>query len=182
MGRTVTCRRPSSVAQELAATGGIHRSLEIPIEARRRRYLSVRWKFVLALTFALIWLGFSLWISLPWIAGLAGVISLERAVIVVTLLAFLPGLIIAFLVAGLTLDQQPALTVSSPTQPVTTDLVVTVDADACCTDRRSGCWRPASSPHRAKWRRWPATFWCVAAGAPSGHGSRCGTSSSALPR
>jgi len=119
MGGTVTTGQSVSVPEEPAVTGGMHRSFQVILGGRRRRYLKVRWKFVLALTFALMWLGCSLWISLPWIAGLATMISLVPAIIVVTLLAFLPGLIIAFLIAGLTLDRQPALTVSSPTQPVT---------------------------------------------------------------
>ena len=89
------------------------------VDDRQRRYMSVGFKFWSAATFALIWLAFSIWISLPWIAGLAEVTSLAPALIVVTLLAFLPGMLIAFLFAGLVLDRQPSLKVVSPTQPIT---------------------------------------------------------------
>ena len=92
---------------------------EVGVVVGPRPYLSVQWKFVLSLTFALAWLGLSMWISLPWIAGLAGVIGIGPATLVVSLLAFVPGLIIAFLVVGLTLDRQPAFKVTSPTEALT---------------------------------------------------------------
>jgi biofilm PGA synthesis N-glycosyltransferase PgaC len=60
-----------------------------------------------------------MWISLPWVGGLAGVIAVGPAIVIVSLLAFVPGLIIAFLVAGLALDRQPPFKVTSPTEALT---------------------------------------------------------------
>ena len=102
MSRTVATQ-PAAAPAEPSPPDGDRDNSEDNIGTSPRLYLSVQWKFVLSLTFALMWLGLSTWISLPWIASLAQVISLGPAVLVVSLLAFVPGLIIAFLVAGLTL-------------------------------------------------------------------------------
>jgi biofilm PGA synthesis N-glycosyltransferase PgaC len=85
----------------------------------RRRYLTVGQKFALATTFASCWLAFSVWVSLPWIGQLAHVVDTVPAVIVITLLAFLPGFIIALLAASLLLDRQPPMKVLHPTTPIT---------------------------------------------------------------
>lgn len=102
-----------------AHVGGMHTSYVVPPTPQPGRYISVRTKFVLAVGFALVWMGFSVWLSVPWIAGLSLHISLAAAIVVVTLLAFLPGFVIAFLAAGLVLDRQPPLKVASPTAAVT---------------------------------------------------------------
>ncbi|MHB8218732.1 MAG: glycosyltransferase family 2 protein [Acidimicrobiales bacterium] len=105
------------------SAGGMQRSVDVPfpvmVAHRRRRYVRVGHKFALSVAFAVAWLAFSVWISLSWIDDLARVISWVPAVVVVGLLAFVPGTLIAFLVAGLVLDRQPDLKVTSPTQPIT---------------------------------------------------------------
>ena len=104
---------------ELGQAQGMHRSYVVPAPAASRFYVSVRWKFGLAVTFAAAWLGFSIWISIPWISGLAAHISLAAAIVIVTLLAFIPGFVVALLFASLVLDRQPPLKVVSPTTGVT---------------------------------------------------------------
>ena len=94
MSRTVATDQVPAAPAESTHTGQDQRNSEVVAGGSPKRYLSVRWNFVLSLTFALAWLGISMWISLPWIAGLAGVIALGPAVVVVSLLAFVPGLII----------------------------------------------------------------------------------------
>lgn len=111
--------RVDPVAVELGQAAGMHESYVVPIPTASRFYMSVRWKFGLAATFAAAWLGFSIWISIPWISGLAAHISLAAAIVVVTLLAFLPGFVVALLFASLVLDRQPPLRVVSPTTGVT---------------------------------------------------------------
>jgi poly-beta-1,6-N-acetyl-D-glucosamine synthase len=99
--------------------GGMHISYEVPPPSPRGRYIPIRVKFGLTLAFAFLWLGFSIWLSIPWIEGLATVISLPAAILVVTLLAFLPGFVIALLAGGLLLDRQPPFRVASPRTGVT---------------------------------------------------------------
>lgn len=102
--------------------GGMRRSYQ-PIEGGRPRhkrwYLSTRTKFLIAFSAATCWAGLSVWISMPWIRDLAGAISLVPAVVIVTLLALLPGHLIAFLAVAVLLDRQPPLVVVHPTTPVT---------------------------------------------------------------
>jgi biofilm PGA synthesis N-glycosyltransferase PgaC len=86
---------------------------------RRGAYLSVTAKFLLAQGAAAVWLGLSVWLSLPWLADLAGAITIVPAVLVIAFIAWGPGWILAFLVASLLLDRQPPLVVSNPTDPVT---------------------------------------------------------------
>ena len=59
---------------------------------------------------------------IPWIEGLATVIPLRAAIVVVTMLAFLPGFVIALLTGGLLLDRQPPLKVASPRSAVTVQI------------------------------------------------------------
>ena len=220
----------------------------------------MRLKFALAVTFAFAWLGFSIWLSIPWIEGLATHISLAAAIVVVTLLAFLPGFVVALLFASLVMDRQPPFKVASPTtgvtvliaarneeaaigdtvhslanqdyagrcavilvdngstdrtvdvaraaaaeagldlqivserEPgknhalntglahVTTDLVITVDADTLLQRSAIRLLVARSSRRPLKSLLWPGACSCATAGARSGVGSRPGTTSSGSPR
>ena len=86
-----------------------------PEPARRRLYVSVTLKFALAQALALGWLGASVWLSLPWVRELAAAITIIPAVLVVSLVAYLPGWLVAFLAISLLLDRQPPLRKSHPT-------------------------------------------------------------------
>lgn len=87
--------------------------------APRRLYISVTGKFALAQALALSWLGVSVWLSLPWVRELAAAITILPAILVVCLIAYLPGWLVAFLAVSLLLDRQPPLRTSHPTIPVT---------------------------------------------------------------
>jgi biofilm PGA synthesis N-glycosyltransferase PgaC len=76
-------------------------------------------KFVVAQVLAVSWLGASIWLSLPWVRELADAITIIPAVLVVSLIAYLPGWLVAFLAISLLLDRQPPLRRSHPTVPVT---------------------------------------------------------------
>jgi hypothetical protein len=90
-----------------------------PEPARRRLYVSVTMKFVVAQTFAAAWLGVSVWLSLPWLRELAVAITTVPAILVVSLIAYLPGWLVAFLALSLLLDRQPPLRGAYPAIPVT---------------------------------------------------------------
>jgi poly-beta-1,6-N-acetyl-D-glucosamine synthase len=90
-----------------------------PQPARRRLYVSVTSKFVIAQVLAVGWLGASVWLSLPWVRELAAAIAIVPAILVVSLIAYLPGWLVAFLAISLLLDRQPPPRSSHPTTPVT---------------------------------------------------------------
>jgi poly-beta-1,6-N-acetyl-D-glucosamine synthase len=90
-----------------------------PGAVQRRLYVPVPWKLALAQVVALGWLGVSVWLSLPWLGDLAGAVGPVAAVLVVALVAYLPGWLVAFLAASLLLDRQPPIRTTHPTVPVT---------------------------------------------------------------
>jgi poly-beta-1,6-N-acetyl-D-glucosamine synthase len=90
-----------------------------PRAVQRRLYVPVPWKLALAQAVALGWLGVSVWLSLLWLGDLAGVVGPFPAVLVVALVAYLPGWLVAFLAASLLLDRQPPIRATHPTVPVT---------------------------------------------------------------
>jgi poly-beta-1,6-N-acetyl-D-glucosamine synthase len=85
----------------------------------RRFYLSVTTKFGLAVTFAALWMGIAVWISLPWIADLTRAAGMPAAWIIVSLVAYLPGFVVALMTMSLLLDRQPPLRVDDPVTPLT---------------------------------------------------------------
>jgi biofilm PGA synthesis N-glycosyltransferase PgaC len=88
-------------------------------EAGRRFYVTVAGKFTMASAVAGGWLALSVWLAVPWLRDSERVMGLVPALVVVSLLAFVPGALVAFLVASLLLDRQPRLTVLHPDVAVT---------------------------------------------------------------
>jgi biofilm PGA synthesis N-glycosyltransferase PgaC len=102
--------------------GGMHVSYHpgAPVVRRWRTwYVSTKLKFIIACVAAACWVGVSAWISLAWIGDLADHVTIVPAVVLVSLLAFVPGFLVAFLTAGALLDSQPALVRAHPTAPLT---------------------------------------------------------------
>jgi biofilm PGA synthesis N-glycosyltransferase PgaC len=95
-----------------------------------RVYVSVKLKFAAAVSFGACWVGFSVWLALPWLHDTARIIGLLPAIVVISLLAFIPGWLVAFLVVSLLLDRQPRLTVQSPAIPVTVLIAARNEAGA----------------------------------------------------
>ncbi|HEY8718351.1 glycosyltransferase family 2 protein, partial [Pengzhenrongella sp.] len=98
-----------------ANTGGDDR---VPA-VTRRFYLSVGAKFTLAMAFTVVWVCLSVWISGGWVRDLVPVTGVVLAWVIVILVAYLPGAIVAFLAVSLLLDRQPPLRVASPTTGLT---------------------------------------------------------------
>jgi len=73
---------------------------EAPPAATRRLYVSVAAKFTLALAFTVAWVGLSVWNSRGWIHDLIPVTGLVTAWLIVILVAYLPGAIVAFMAAS----------------------------------------------------------------------------------
>ena len=75
-------------------------------------YLSVAAKFWISVSFGLVWLAGSVWLSLPWLRDLSGYVGPVGAIAAVTLVAYIPAMLMAFMAMSLLLDRQPALRVS----------------------------------------------------------------------
>jgi len=99
-------RPPGSSAPE-----HVHRS--------SRWYLPVPAKFLLSTLFAACWTGAAVWISQPWIDDLSRSVGEPAAWLMVALVAYLPGFVVALMTMSLLLDRQPPLRISSPVSPVT---------------------------------------------------------------
>jgi poly-beta-1,6-N-acetyl-D-glucosamine synthase len=72
-------------------------------------YLPVKAKFATAFCLSLAWTAFSTVLALPWMNDLAGLAGWPLAIFIVAGIALLPGMMNAFLVAGLLLDRRPRL-------------------------------------------------------------------------
>lgn len=105
-GRTPTPGTPERVQQPSAP-------------ARRDRYVPVMAKYVLAMLGTVLWVGLAIVLSQRWLAELRPVVGPVGAVVIVLLVAYLPGGIVAFLTFSLLMDRQPPPRVTDPTTAVT---------------------------------------------------------------
>ncbi len=69
--------------------------------------------------FATLWMSLSVWLALPWVDDLAGLLGAPLAWAVVTGLAIVPGYATAFMLAGLLLDKRPVDRLPASMPPVT---------------------------------------------------------------
>ena len=76
---------------------------------KKEVYLSVQYKFYLCLIVATIWMGISIWLSVPWYHQLKELTNAIVAVLIIGSIAYIPGWINTFLVASIFLDKQPSL-------------------------------------------------------------------------
>ena len=74
----------------------------------RRRYVSVRSKFNIALTVALVWTAFSVYAASAWMHDLSDLTHPLFALWALTFIAFVPGFMNAFLATSLLLDKRPS--------------------------------------------------------------------------
>lgn len=86
---------------------------------RRRFYLSIPDKFVLALLLAVAWTTFSVWLSQGWRADLGEVTHPVFALVVIVLIAHVPGFMNAFLLGSLLFDSRPVRVRPDVYPPVT---------------------------------------------------------------
>jgi biofilm PGA synthesis N-glycosyltransferase PgaC len=85
----------------------------------RRFYVPVRAKLWVSLAFALLWVSVSAYLAGAWALELSTYVPMPIAWTIITLVALLPGGLVAFLGASLAQDRQPAMSVSHPTAAVT---------------------------------------------------------------
>lgn len=76
-------------------------------EKTKKRYLTVRTKFIITCTVAIIWLFLVTLINIPWILQLSNYVSMVFAVIAITIIAIVPSFWYAFTLTGFLLDTRP---------------------------------------------------------------------------
>jgi len=73
----------------------------------RRAYLTVRAKFLVAVSLSIAWFLFCTWLALPWMHDVARLAGWPAAILTVGGIALVPGLMNAFLAISLLLDRRP---------------------------------------------------------------------------
>ena len=131
-----TASRPQAGLSTGASAARPDATAERSISPRSRRYLTVRTKFSIAVVLTAGWMALSVWISLPWVADLGQVTGPAVAVGVITVVAYLPGGVVAFLAVSLVLDRQPPLSVTSPTAALTVIIAARNEATSIATTLR----------------------------------------------
>ena len=72
-------------------------------------YIQVKTKFVLSLVIATVWMGLSIWLSLPWYEQLSEHTTPWLAAFLIGFIAIIPGFMNAFIMSALALDKRPKL-------------------------------------------------------------------------
>lgn len=85
---------------------------------KRRFYLPVVGKLIVAHLVALCWLALSVWVALPWLRDVGSVVPSWLAWLATAGFAFLPGYIFAFILASLMMDRRPAASPDKPLPPL----------------------------------------------------------------
>ncbi|MEB3749775.1 glycosyltransferase [Geobacillus sp. FSL W8-0032] len=88
-------------------------------QRQKERYIPVKHKFLISHVVAWLWMGISIYLSIPWLKDLKNLIGFPLAVVVITGLAYIPGYLTAFFVISLLLDRQPPFKTEDPKRPVT---------------------------------------------------------------
>lgn len=85
-----------------------HQGITVSAPPRRPRfYVPVRGKLAVTFAVTIAWVTLSVVLALPWIADLGHLVTLPIAIAVITLIAFFPGAMNAFVVTSLLVDRRP---------------------------------------------------------------------------
>jgi len=135
--RSTPLRPPEGASQDLPAADPGTLDTRTPSQSnpagaiRRRLYLSVRWKFFIALAVGAAWASFSLWIASAWLQDFSRLVGVIPAHLVVFGIAIIPGFMNAFLVMSLILDRRPEVQAPVETLPGITILVAAYNEQDC---------------------------------------------------
>ena len=78
-------------------------------EDHRLLYIPLRLKLVFVALVSLSWVGFSLWLAIPWIEQLGQSITVPLAAVLIAGIAIIPGYLNAHLISSLLFDRAPRL-------------------------------------------------------------------------
>src|SRR5690348_3226062 len=111
-GPVGTLLRPAQLDEELpvvSANGHDFPVAEKLPEHHRRLYIPLKLKLVLVALCSLAWVGFSLWLAIPWIEELGKSITVPLAAALIAGIAIIPGYLNAHLISSLLIDKAPPL-------------------------------------------------------------------------
>jgi biofilm PGA synthesis N-glycosyltransferase PgaC len=92
----------------------------LPKESKKKKiYISIRTKFFISLICAILWVAFSIYLSIPWVKDLSSFTNLFMALFIIGGIAYVPGFMNAFLISSLLLDRQPKFRVENPIDEIT---------------------------------------------------------------
>lgn len=86
---------------------------------QQKIYITVKFKFWVSHFVALLWMAFSIIISLPWIYDLAKIVTFPIAIAIISGISYIPGYLNSFLIMSLLFDKQPEFKNEDPIEPVT---------------------------------------------------------------
>lgn len=87
----------------------------LPRESKKKkRYISIRTKFFISLICAILWISFSIYLSIPWVKDLSFLTNIFIGLFIIGGIAYVPGFMNAFLISSLLLDRQPNFKVKNP--------------------------------------------------------------------
>ena len=130
----------------------------------RRFYLPLKLKLLLVAFFSLAWVGFSLWLAIPWIEELGKSITVPLAAALIAGIAIIPGYLNAHLISSLLIDKAPPLHFDVDFPAITLIVACFNEEDrieetldyACSRTIRanSTSWSPTTAPPtgRSSWR------------------------------
>jgi poly-beta-1,6-N-acetyl-D-glucosamine synthase len=81
-------------------------------------YFPVILKFWICHAFAILWVVFSVYLSIPWLKDLGKLIGFVPSLFIICAIAYLPGYLNAFMITSLLFDKQPPFKVLHPTDPL----------------------------------------------------------------
>lgn len=88
-------------------------------QRRRRLYLPVKAKFIIATSLAATWFTFSLWVSEAWIESLSKEVGEPLGFLIILFIALIPGFLMSHLLFSILLDTPPHLDLDIDYPPVT---------------------------------------------------------------
>ncbi|AEG59859.1 glycosyltransferase family 2 protein [Desulforamulus ruminis] len=96
-------------------------SLQTNIQTKKQdtRYIPVIMKFALSHFFSLLWICFSIYVSIPWLIDLSKIVTLPISLLIIIGIAYIPGYMNAFLVVSLIFDKQPPFKNEYPSKDIT---------------------------------------------------------------
>ena len=111
-GGVKTLPKPAKLNEQLPVTSangnGFPVAEKLP-EHHRRFYIPLKLKLVLVALCSLAWVGFSLWLAIPWIQELGQSITVPIAAALIAGIAIIPGYLNAHLISSLLIDKAPPL-------------------------------------------------------------------------
>ncbi len=103
--------------------------LRIGKKEKQRLYIPVPIKFWMCHLISIIWTGFSIYVSLPWLKDFSKIVTYPAALLIISGIAYIPGYLNAFLVASLILDRQPSFKNECPDKIITVLIAARNEAD-----------------------------------------------------